>query len=142
MRSSPRVTVRLVDRSRIFAGATPLPLPLAQAASQALEILRTDRSLRRRLERNACYVKKALRQAGFALPENPGPVVGIQLHTPREVRQLKQALLAARILPPFSSYSGNSVNGWFRFALSSEHTQPQLDNLIQTLKPFAPEGVR
>jgi 7-keto-8-aminopelargonate synthetase-like enzyme len=131
---------RLVDRSRIFGGATPLPLPLACAASRALEILKTDRNLRRRLERNAGYVKDALRSVGFVLPENPGPITGIQLDAPRQIARLKHALLAAHILPPFSSYSGNGANGWFRFALSSEHTQRQLDNLIQTLKPFAPKA--
>jgi 7-keto-8-aminopelargonate synthetase-like enzyme len=131
---------RMVGRSRIFGGATPLPLPLAYAAGQALAILKADRSLRSRLERNAHYVKDGLRRAGFALPGNPGPIIGIKLDTSRQITQLKRALLAAEILPPYSNYSGNAANGWFRFALSSEHTQQQLDNLLRTLKPFAPKA--
>jgi len=131
---------RLVEHSRIFGGATPLPLPLAYAAGEALEILKTDRSLRRRLERNASCVRNALRRAGFDMTENPGPIAGLQLETPRRITQLKRSLLSADILPPFSSYSDNATNGWFRFALSSEHSQWQLDNLIRTLRPFAPEA--
>jgi 7-keto-8-aminopelargonate synthetase-like enzyme len=139
---SKAMRARFVDRSRIFGGATPLPLPLACAACRALEILSTDHNLRRRLDRNADYVKDALRRIGFPLPGDPGPIVGIQLETPRQITRLKRALLAAHILPPFSSYSGNGANGWFRFALSSEHTQKQLDQLIQVLKPFAPGPAR
>jgi 7-keto-8-aminopelargonate synthetase-like enzyme len=126
----------IVDRSRIFGGATPLPLPLAYAAGQALEVLRTDLNLRHRLARNARCVRDALRRAGFDLPENPGPIVGLHFDSPKQIARLKRALLDADILPPYSNYSGNGVNGWFRFALSSEHTQRQLDNLIRTLKPF------
>jgi 7-keto-8-aminopelargonate synthetase-like enzyme len=139
---SKELRARFVDRSRIFGGATPLPLPLTYAACRALDILKTDHRLRRRLERNADYVKQPLRNVGFVLPDNPGPIVGIQLEAPQQIARLKRALLAAKILPPFSSYSGNGANGWFRFALSSEHTQKQLDHLIQVLKPFAPGPAR
>jgi len=79
-----------------------------------------------------------LREAGVQLPENPGPIIGIHLGTSFQVNRLKHALLKANILPPFSSYSGNGVEGWFRFALSSEHSRQQLENLVRALKPFAP----
>ncbi len=137
---SKALRARFVDQSRIFGGATPLPLPLTYAAAKALEILKTDRSLRRRLNRNADYVKAALRRAGFRLPENSSPIICIQLDNPRQIARWKRALLAAGILPPYSSYSGTDADGGFRFALSSEHDRQQLDNLIQTLKLFAPKA--
>jgi len=136
---SRALRARIVNRSNIFGGATPLPLPLAHAAGQALDILKSDHSLRRRLEQNAHYVKDGLRRAGFALPEHPGPIIGIKLDSTRQITGLKRALLAADILPPYRSYSGNATNGWFRFALSSEHAQRQLDNLVRTLIPFSPK---
>lgn len=134
---SRQLRARLVERSRIYSGATPIPLPLACAALQALRVLRTDRKLRRRLEQNVASVKASLRDEGFALPDHPGPIVGLRLRPASRAASLKQSLLAAGILPPFGSYSGHAGDGWFRFALSSEHSRAQLDNLVQTLRPFA-----
>lgn len=135
---SKALRARMVGRSRIYGGATPVPLPLAFAAGQSLEILQGDRRLRQRLKQHTDWVRTALRHAGFPLPTNPGPIIGIQVDTPRKANRLRRALLAASILPPSSSYSGTGTNGWFRFAISSEHSRTQLENLVRTLKPFAP----
>lgn len=124
--------------SRMFVGSTPLPLPLAFAAGQSLKILRQDKSLRRRLEANGGFVKSALRQAGFSLPESPGPIVPLHFDDAKQVARLKRALLAAGILPPLINYHGGPAHGYFRFIISSEHTQPQLRALVRTLTPFAP----
>jgi 7-keto-8-aminopelargonate synthetase-like enzyme len=137
---SPSLRARIVSRSRIFGGATPVPLPLTYAAGQALEMLRTDRSLRDRLNENTKYVRAGLRRAGFLAADHPGPIAGIQLNEPASIDRLRRALLAVGILPPFISYSGNVMNGWFRFALSSEHSRRQLDDLIRALEPFAPNA--
>ncbi len=124
---------KILGRSRMLIGSTPLPLPLASAALQAVKILRTDKSLRRRLLHNADYVKSALRQAGLALPETPGPIVPLHLPGETEVAALRQKLLAAKIYPPFIQYPGGPANGYFRFVIASEHTRSQLDNLLGVL---------
>jgi 7-keto-8-aminopelargonate synthetase-like enzyme len=128
---------KILAKSRLFAGTTPLPLPLANAALAAVEILKSDKSLRQRLVRNAEYVKGALRAAGFQLPTAPGPIVPLHLRHPREAAKLKQALLKARIYPPFVKYPGGPAKGYFRFVLSSEHSQEQLDNLLKVLVGFS-----
>jgi len=122
--------------SRMFVGSTPLPLPLAFAAEQSLQILRRDKTLRRRLEANARFVKSALRRAGFPLPETPGPVVPVRFDDAKQIARLKRALLAKEILPPYIQYHGGPSDGYFRFVISSEHTRQQLGNLINALKPF------
>jgi 7-keto-8-aminopelargonate synthetase-like enzyme len=139
---SRSMRARIVDRSRIFGGATPIPLPLANAALKALEILSKDRTLRRRLKQNVKFVRSKLQSAGFPLPDNPGPIIGIQPGTSALNNRIKRALLQVDILPPSSSYSGNGQEGWLRFALSSEHSQRQLENLVQVLKPFGCSGIR
>ena len=48
---------RVISGSRLFGGNTPLPLPLANAALEALNLLRTDKAMRRRLAVNTLYVK-------------------------------------------------------------------------------------
>ncbi len=123
--------------SRIFVGSTPLPLPLAFAVGQALQILRRDGTLRRRLEQNSTCIKSALREAGFEIPDAPGPIVPLHFNDLKEINRVQRALLAAKILPPLIHYPGSPANGYFRFVISSEHTQRQLEKLVRTLKPFA-----
>jgi len=125
---------RILDKSTIFVGSTPLPLPLANAALAGVRILRADRSLRRRLVENAAYVKAALREAGLVLAETPGPIVPLLPRHPREATRLQRALLAAGIFPPFLKYPGGPPSGYFRFVISSEHSRPQLNGLIKVLR--------
>lgn len=128
---------RILARSRMFPGATPLPLPLASAALVAVRVLESDKSLRRRLIRNTNYVKAALRAGGFPLSAAPGPIVPFHPRQSREVRVMKQALLKARIYPPFVQYPGGPAKGYFRFVISSEHRQEQLANLVAVLAKHA-----
>jgi 7-keto-8-aminopelargonate synthetase-like enzyme len=125
--------------SRLFAGSTPLPLPLAFAARQAVQLVRQDKTFRSRLHDNASFVKTQLRQAGFSLPEAPGPIVSIQPSNRKKIERLKSALLAGGIFPPFINYHSNPGNGYFRFVISSEHSRAQLSALVQVLLPFAAE---
>jgi len=124
---------KIFARSRLFMGSTPLPLPLACAALQAVKILHADKSLRRRLTQNTGYVKASLQTAGLNLPPAPGPIVPLHFEKPAAAAALKQRLLAAKIFPPFIQYPGGPANGYFRFVLSSEHTRVQLDQLLDVL---------
>lgn len=121
--------------SRMFVGSTPLPLPLAFAVRRALDVVRKDKGLRRRLEANAGFVKSALRQTGLSLADAPGPIIPLHIDA-RCATKLKRALLQAGILPPFINYHDGPANGYFRFVISSEHTQQQLIKLVRTLTPF------
>ena len=124
---------RILDRSRAFVGSTPLPLPLANAALQAIKILNTDKSLRKRLVNNSKYLKVRLREAGFSLPDTPGPIVALIPKTARATANLRETLLAAGIYPPFIKYPGGPAAGYFRFVVSSQHSRDQLDRLLKVL---------
>jgi 7-keto-8-aminopelargonate synthetase-like enzyme len=141
---------KMIERSNIFIGSTPLPLPLAYAASEAVRVLKTDTGLRRRLNANAAFVKSALREsfsggqgsqslltsAATAFRSNlrtPGPIVSIEPTNRRTESRLKRALLSSGILPPFINYPGGARNGYFRFTISSEHTRKQLESLVDVL---------
>ena len=131
--ASRRFCEHVVALSRVFIGGTPLPLPLANAALASLRILRDDTSLRRRLVFNAGYVKAALREAGIELSDGPGPIVPLIPRNDRERAALQRRLFAANIHPPFIRYPGGNDKGYFRFAISSEHTAAQLDGLVTAL---------
>lgn len=122
---------KIFAKSRMFGGSTPLPLPLANAALVSVEVLLTDKSVRRRLVKNVNYVKKALRNSGLEISASPSPIFAVFPKTSGEAKQLKASCLVNGIFPPFIKYHGGPKNGYFRFAVSSEHTRKQLDTLIE-----------
>jgi 8-amino-7-oxononanoate synthase len=127
---------KILERSRAFMGSTPLPLPLANAAITAIKLLRREPTRRVRLHENAKWVKSALREAGFTLPDLPGPIVALPPASTARAKAMHQALLSAGIYPPFLRYGG-AGQGFFRFVISSEHPPAQLRNLVAVLRPFA-----
>jgi 8-amino-7-oxononanoate synthase len=131
--SSESLRKRILKRSQLFVGSTPLPLPVANAALQALSILETSKSLRARLKGNTDHVKCAVRKAGVSLPEAPGPIIALQPIDHSAEAKIKRALLRAGIYPPFIIYPGGSPSGYFRFVISSEHSREQLEGLVGAL---------
>jgi 7-keto-8-aminopelargonate synthetase-like enzyme len=118
---------RILSRSNLFVGNTPLPLPLANAAMRAVHVLKTDKSLRHRLARNSQYIKTALGDT------TPGPIISLLPRNSSATNMLARALFRAAIYPPFIKYPGGPASGYFRFVISSEHTRPQLDRLLHVL---------
>lgn len=123
---------------RMFIGCTPLPLPLANAALVAISILRSDKPRRRRFAANIRYVKARLRTAGLPVVESPSPLFAILPDSSRQAAALKKRCLSAGIFPPLINYPGGPANGYFRFAISSEHTKAQLDALLECLLDYGP----
>ncbi|MBU6400185.1 MAG: aminotransferase class I/II-fold pyridoxal phosphate-dependent enzyme [Verrucomicrobia bacterium] len=119
-------------RSRLFNGNTPLPLPLAAAALRALSLVRTD-PLIERLARKTAYVKSALRAGGFPVTDSPAPIVALAPPTRRDRQRCERRLLHYGVFPSFIRYPGGPAKGYFRFALSSEHSRAQLDALVAAL---------
>jgi len=124
---------RVFERSGLFIGSTPLPLPIANAALESMRILKNDKRLRTRLRSNSDHVKSALQGAGFSFADKPGPIVTLSSLPAREFPALKRALLGANIYPSFIRYPGGPPTGYFRFMISSEHSRQQLDRLIDVL---------
>lgn len=124
---------RVRARSALFAGNTPPPLPLVCAALTSLQLLRADRGLRRRLATNTNRVKAALRRADLPVVDSPSPIVSLTPRTDAQAARLQRALLAAGIYPSWIHYPGGPPQGYFRFALSSEHSSTELDRLCGVL---------
>jgi 7-keto-8-aminopelargonate synthetase-like enzyme len=89
--------------------------------------------MRRRLNRNVEYLRQKLREKGMPLAELPGPIISLAHRNRRDADHLVRQLLAADIHPPFIRYPGGPDNGYFRFAISSEHAIAQLDLLAGVL---------
>jgi glycine C-acetyltransferase/8-amino-7-oxononanoate synthase len=125
---------RIQAKSRLFAGNTPLPLPLASAALKSLEILSSAETLRARLLKNIERVKIALREVGWPMIETPCPIIPLVPRHPDDVPRLKQQFIANGVFPSFIKYPGGPADGYFRFALSSEHDEAQIDALVRAFK--------
>jgi 8-amino-7-oxononanoate synthase len=125
---------KLMTGSAMFAGSTPLPLPLANAALKAMDLLRGDPGLRCRLGRHVQHVKTALRARGLSVPNTPAPIIYIVPRAPADTARMRKRLLAHGVFPSFIHYPGGPESGYFRFIISSEHSQTQLDDLLDGLK--------
>ena len=125
---------RIYHNSTLFQGSTPPPVPMACAALKSLEILRSDNSFRDRLAANKNYLLDRLQQAGVETYTNtPGPVWGFVPASAEQRDKLSHSLLSRRIYPPLVRYPGGPAIGYFRFAISSEHTLEQLTELANAL---------
>lgn len=130
---------RLFAHSRAFIGSTPIPLPMAAAALQSVNLLQRGNAKRTRMRRNADYVRSMLREQGFPVQGSPTPIIPLALAGRGPIQRLQRALLRAGIHPPFVQYAG-APEGVFRFVISSEHTPAELDQLIGALTRFKVAG--
>lgn len=117
---------RILRQSTVLPGNTPVPLPYANAALTALNLIRSQPSLREGLWRN---LRRFWRELDME-PSNLSPVISVLALS---AEKLRRALLAAGIHPPFIQYPGGPANGYFRFAISSEHSPRQISALANVL---------
>jgi 7-keto-8-aminopelargonate synthetase-like enzyme len=118
-----------IRKSRLFAGSTPLPLPLAAAARVAIEIVSAGRE-RGELLKRIEYFHRTFPTLG---PKESVPIISVIPTSQAQKERLKKSLLAAGIFPSFIRYPSGPKGGYFRFALSSEHTFEQIKLLGRVL---------
>jgi 7-keto-8-aminopelargonate synthetase-like enzyme len=128
-----KIVEAIQDRSRIFRGNTPPPLPLVNAALASLKILKSDPSLRARLKANTARIKGALRATDLPIVDNASPIVPLIPRDALHALRIRQSLLRAGIFPSLIRYAETPPPGYFRFAISSEHTRAHLDLLAEIL---------
>lgn len=123
----------ILAKSRCFTGATPVPLPLAAGAQEALRVFRASPQLQERLLANAAWVKQKLRAGGMELSDAPGPIIPVVPKSPAAAARWQRRLVAAGIHPPLIRYPGGPDGGYFRLVISSQHTRQQLAQLGEAL---------
>ncbi len=122
---------KILGSSTMFVGNTPLPLPLACGAHEAVKLL-TPRLIER-LNANSELVKRELIEAGLPIKKTPGPIVALPPQSTDVNETVYAALLRAGIYPPLIRYLNTPKQGYFRFVISSQHSTAQLRNLIHVL---------
>ena len=122
--ASKQICRKIVSRSRLFAGSTPPPLPLAKAAIYALANVESDASRRARLKRNAKLIGREF------------PIMAVLPKSDSQAVRLKRDLLKAGIFPSLIHYPGGPRTVYFRFAISSEHTPDQIERLLAVVRKY------
>jgi 7-keto-8-aminopelargonate synthetase-like enzyme len=130
---SAEVRSQVFGRSRVFVGNTPLPPALAEAALEAIRLVRRFPGLRSRLKTNTQYLRERIRRGGVSLEDHPGPVVGIRPVGAGSKVAIDGVLLGRDILPPFIVYPGGAEEGYYRFAVSSGHQRKHLEAVAEAL---------
>ena len=126
---SENVARKISERSAAVGGNTPMPLPLAGGTIKSLELC--DKELREKLRGN---IAEFWRGVGQPPPQVLSPIVSF---SPRDPDSLRRKLVAARIYPPLIHYPGGPAKGYFRFAISSEHSAAQITMLAEVLAAYA-----
>jgi 8-amino-7-oxononanoate synthase len=125
---------RILSKSRLFTGNTPLPPLLASAAIASIQLLKTDPSLRRRLRSNTTQLRTALAAEGWPVEMSGSPVLALIPSSDEEAGKLRRRLLRAGILPTFIRYPGGPDGGFLRLAVSSEHSTQEVHLLGHSLR--------
>ncbi len=124
----------LVNRARSLIYTTAPPPPAAGAALEALEIMESEPERVERLRENAGRLRAGLRAAGFAVPDDPTPIVPVVLGDNRTTLRWAEALWERGfwvhpIRPPTVAEGTSRL----RVTVSSAHEAADLDALCGAL---------
>ncbi|MCG7756012.1 MAG: aminotransferase class I/II-fold pyridoxal phosphate-dependent enzyme, partial [Nitrosomonas sp.] len=123
--------LRYISHPYIFT-ASPSPATIASTRA-ALELLRNGSHLRKQLWNNCTQLYSALKEAGYELGPDPGPVIAAVVDTPQQALLLWQRLLEHNIyvnliLPP-AAPEGKSL---VRCSVNAAHTRDQIQYVGDT----------
>jgi glycine C-acetyltransferase/8-amino-7-oxononanoate synthase len=124
---------KILEKSLTFVGATPIPPPLAAAAIRSIAILQASPGLLASLRARVLHVRERVRALGFRVPASPAPILSVTHHDTDKNLRLRSLLLKRGIYPTFTNYPGSPPGGHFRFAVSSAHTEEEIDLLLETI---------
>ncbi|WP_271899164.1 aminotransferase class I/II-fold pyridoxal phosphate-dependent enzyme [Candidatus Phyllobacterium onerii] len=128
---------KIMANAMIMRGASPIPPGSAAAAIAAMEVLENNPGMRERLVENVAHMRCGLRKLGFAVAENPVPIVTVQgdvdFHKLRA--QLEQRDIIVKVTKAFG-YSDAPDVPTLRLAVFSEHTSEQINRLLSSIAEF------
>jgi 7-keto-8-aminopelargonate synthetase-like enzyme len=121
--ASSEICDAITKKSPVITGATPFPLSHAAASIAATQLLKNP-ELRTALLANLQRLRI----------DRPAPVHALFPSNEKEQRHLIRSLLAHGIFPTNIRYQNGPPEGYFRFAISSEHSRAQLDALADAIR--------
>lgn len=125
----------LQARSRLFAGSTPLPAPVAAATAVALRLAREEPGRRDQLARNVREVRAGLRALGLPVEDWPTPIIPIVLSEGAAMQALHDRLREDGVIVPYlARYAGLGPHGALRVAVCATHQPHHVAQLLAALR--------
>ncbi len=125
---------KIRQRSMIMRGASLPPPAAAGAAVAALKLLKAQPQMRADLQRNVLHLRGGLRKLGFAIEDSPVPIVSLRGAV--DLEHLRQQLDKRDIMVKITAANGYSDAPdvpTMRLAVFSEHSQLQIDRLLEAI---------
>lgn len=127
---------KIARHVKVLLGASPPPVPAAAASAMGIKIVAEHPELRERLRHNVVYLRTKLRTMGIPVAMSPVPIVAIhslpKVDLGRVQKRLEEEGIMVKYVPP-QGYSDVPASGALRIAVFSQHTQDQLDRLVELL---------
>ena len=133
----------LYHRARPFLFSTSHPPSVAATCIAAFDILESEPERIERLWSNTRYFQSELKQAGFdvggvSTPASETPITPIILGDGRRTMAFSRALFEAGVMATGIAFpTVPEGKARIRCILSSEHTLPQLDQALETIRSVA-----
>ena len=123
----------LISTARTFLYTTAPPPATCAATLAALHIIQSEPERRARLWANREYLYSALSQLGFTMTNTVSPIIPILIGDTEQTLMFAQLALkgnvfAPAIRPPTVPKGSSRI----RLTVTSEHSQHQLDHVLQT----------
>lgn len=128
---------KLIDqirhRSSTYQASTALPPPVVAAALESLKIISESSGLRTKLLKRAVAIKGRIAAMGFKTVMAETPVVPVFMQSASRAGELSEYLEKNGIIAPFMNYPSGREMNLIRIAVTSDHTDNQIDMLLNNL---------
>jgi 8-amino-7-oxononanoate synthase len=124
------------QQASIYRTTTPQPPAIAAAALEAITVLQREPERLERLRRNTAHLQEGLIRLGLVLIETASPIFAFTLPTQGQndrMTLLEAALRDDGIIAPVLTYPDGPSARYFRLAVTSEHTEEQIQHLLKSL---------
>ncbi|MDR1730145.1 MAG: aminotransferase class I/II-fold pyridoxal phosphate-dependent enzyme [Prevotellaceae bacterium] len=124
--------LKFYANTSIFSGS-PAPQPICSVL-KAIELIRTDKNILKKLWDNTYYLRKRLTEESFDIKQTISPIFPIMVRDPYEVAEAVRLLRERNIYVCGVSYPAvTNKEARIRISLSASHEIKHLDTLVDAL---------
>lgn len=127
----------IVNRARSFIFTTALPLPVAQAATKAIDIIESEPELRQKLWSNAELLRKEFKNLGLSTMDSQTPIIPILTgDIDTSVNFSSHFFKKGVYVPPIRPPTVPPQKCRLRFSVSSLHSKKDIEKTLIIMKDY------